>query len=132
MLEGLSEGRYWLGYNLLGSYAMVWAQEHPEVIVQVPQDYALVVMRTGFIHRDAPNPRAARAFMNFLLSRDGQRVLAAQTPLFSVRPDIIGPYTAQRLRDQVGDRLYPHSAQRLGAGFRRSPNAAKRSWRAGA
>ena len=107
MLEGLSEGRYWLGYNLLGSYAMVWAQEHPEVIVQVPQDYALVVMRTGFIHRDAPNPRAAQAFMNFLLSRDGQRVLAAQTPLFSVRPDIIGPYTAQRLRDQVGDRLYP-------------------------
>jgi ABC-type Fe3+ transport system substrate-binding protein len=86
---------------------MVWAQEHPEVIVQVPQDYALVVMRTGFIHRDAPNPRAAQAFMNFLLSRDGQRVLAAQTPLFSVRPDIIGPYTAQRLRDQVGDRLYP-------------------------
>lgn len=107
MLEGLTEGRYWLGYNLLGSYAMVWAQEHPEVIVQVPQDYALVMMRTGFIHRDAPHPRAAKAFMNFLLSRDGQRVLAAQTPLFSVRPDVVGPYTAQRLRDQVGDRLYP-------------------------
>lgn len=107
MLEGLTEGRYWLGYNLLGSYAMVWAQENPEVIVQVPQDYALVMMRTGFIHRDAPNPRAAQAFMNFLLSRDGQRVLAAQTPLFSVRPDVVGPYTAQRLRDQVGDRLYP-------------------------
>ena len=107
MLEGLTEGRYWLGYNLLGSYAMVWAQENPEVIVQVPQDYALVMMRTGFIHRDAPNLRAAQAFMNFLLSRDGQRVLAAQTPLFSVRPDVVGPYTAQRLRDQVGDRLYP-------------------------
>ncbi|MGM0545022.1 MAG: ABC transporter substrate-binding protein [Pseudomonadota bacterium] len=107
MLEGLTEGRYWLGYNLLGSYAMVWAQENPEVIVQVPQDYALVMMRTGFIHRDAPNPRAAQAFMNFLLSRDGQRVLAAQTPLFSVRSDVVGPYTAQRLRDQVGDRLYP-------------------------
>ncbi|TDR56512.1 iron(III) transport system substrate-binding protein [Halomonas ventosae] len=107
MLEGLTDGRYWLGYNLLGSYAMVWAQQHPEVIVQVPQDYALVVMRTGFIHRDAPHPSAAEAFMNFLLSRDGQRVLAGQTPLFSVRPDVIGPYTAQRLRDQVGDRLYP-------------------------
>ncbi|SNY98257.1 ABC transporter substrate-binding protein [Halomonas sp. hl-4] len=107
MLEGLTEGRYWLGYNLLGSYAMVWAQEHPEVIVQVPQDYALVMMRTGFIHRDAPHPRAAQTFMNFLLSRDGQRVLASQTPLFSVRPDVVGPYTAQRLRDQVGDRLYP-------------------------
>src|SRR5699024_6901878 len=35
MLEGLSAGRYWLGYNLLGSYAMVWAQNHPNVFVQV-------------------------------------------------------------------------------------------------
>jgi ABC-type Fe3+ transport system substrate-binding protein len=107
MLEGLTDGRYWLGYNLLGSYAMAWAQQHPEVIVQVPQDYALVVMRSGFIHRDAPHPRTAAVFMNFLLSRDGQRVLAGETPLFSVRPDVIGPYTAQRLRNQVGDRLYP-------------------------
>ncbi|MDN3521465.1 ABC transporter substrate-binding protein [Halomonas ramblicola] len=107
MLQGLSEGRYWLGYNLLGSYAMVWAQQHPEVVVQVPEDYALVMMRMAFIHRDAPHPRAAEAFLDFLLGREGQRVLAGQTPLFSVRPDVIGPYTAQRLRDQVGDRLYP-------------------------
>ncbi|GHC23690.1 ABC transporter substrate-binding protein [Aidingimonas halophila] len=107
MLKGISEGRYWLGYNLLGSYAMVWAQDHPEVIVQVPQDYSLVMMRMAFIHRDAPNPAAARVFLDFLLSGDGQRVIAGETPLFSVRPDVVGPYTAQRLRDQVGDRLYP-------------------------
>lgn len=107
MLKGLSDGRYWLGYNLLGSYAMVWAQQHPEVIVQIPKDYALVMMRMVFIHRDAPHPGAARTFLNFLLSHQGQRVLAGQTPLFSVRPDVAGPYTAQRLRDQVGERLYP-------------------------
>ncbi|MDT8880098.1 ABC transporter substrate-binding protein [Halomonas saccharevitans] len=107
MLEGLSDGRYWLGYNLLGSYAMVWAQEHPEVIVQVPRDYSLVMMRMAFIHRDAPHPAAAEAFVDFLLGREGQRVLAGQTPLFSVRPDIVGPYTAARLRDQVGERLFP-------------------------
>ncbi|MCK0746286.1 ABC transporter substrate-binding protein [Chromohalobacter nigrandesensis] len=107
MLEGLSEGRYWLGYNLLGSYAMVWAQSHPEVFVQVPQDYSLVMMRMAFIHRDAPHPGAARAFLDFLLGREGQRVIAGETPLFSVRSDVMGPYTAQRLRDQVGERLYP-------------------------
>ncbi|MFG6178803.1 ABC transporter substrate-binding protein [Halomonas sp. THAF12] len=107
MLKGISDGRYWLGYNLLGSYAMVWAQEHPEVIVQVPQDYALVLMRMAFVHRDAPHPAAAEAFVDFLLSHAGQRVLAGETPLFSVRPDVIGPYTAARLRDQVGERLYP-------------------------
>ncbi|MHA3027133.1 ABC transporter substrate-binding protein [Chromohalobacter israelensis] len=107
MLEGLSEGRYWLGYNLLGSYAMHWAQSHPEVFVQVPQDYSLVMMRMAFIHRDAPHPAAARAFLDFLLGHEGQRVIAGETPLFSVRSDVVGPYTAQRLRDQVGERLYP-------------------------
>lgn len=107
MLEGLSDGRYWLGYNLLGSYAMVWAQTHPEVIVQVPKDYSLVMMRMAFIHRDAPHPAAAETFVDFLLGREGQRVLAGQTPLFSVRPDIVGPFTAARLRDQVGERLFP-------------------------
>ncbi len=107
MLDGLSEGTYWVGYNLLGSYAMHWAQTHPEVIVQVPQDYALVMMRMAFIHREAPHPAAAEAFLNFLLGLEGQRILAGSTPLFSVLPEVIGPYTAQRLRDQVGERLYP-------------------------
>ncbi|SFH87039.1 ABC transporter substrate-binding protein [Modicisalibacter xianhensis] len=107
MLDGLTEGKYWVGYNLLGSYAMHWAQTHPEVIVQVPQDYALVMMRMAFVHRDAPHPMAAKAFVDFLLSVEGQRILAGSTPLFSVLPEVIGPYTAQRLRDQVGERLYP-------------------------
>lgn len=107
MLEGLSDGRYWLGYNLLGSYAMVWAQSHPDIIVQVPNDYSLVMMRMAFVHRDAPHPAAAKRFVSFLLSQRGQHILAGQTPLFSVRDDVVGPYTAQRLRDQVGDHLYP-------------------------
>lgn len=107
MLDGLTEGTYWVGYNLLGSYAMHWARSHPELIVQIPQDYALVMMRMAFVHRGAPHPVAAKAFMDFLLSEEGQRTLAGSTPLFSVLPDVIGPYTAQRLRDQVGERLYP-------------------------
>lgn len=107
MLEGLTAGRYWLGYNLLGSYALVWAQRHPEIIVQVPNDYSLVMMRTALIHRNARHVDAARRFVNFLLSKEGQFVMAGETPLFSVRPDVIGPYTAQRLRDEVGDHLYP-------------------------
>ncbi|MHB0774839.1 ABC transporter substrate-binding protein [Halomonas sp. WWR20] len=107
MLDGLTDGKYWVGYNLLGSYAMHWAQDHPELIVQVPQDYALVMMRMAFVHRDAPHPVVAKAFVDFLLSVEGQRILAGSTPLFSVLPEVIGPYTAQRLRDQVGERLYP-------------------------
>lgn len=107
MLQGISEGRYWLGYNLLGSYAMAWAQTHSEVIVQVPRDYALVLMRMAFIHQRAPHPLAAKQFLNFLLGKKGQHILARRTPLFSIRPEVVGPHTAQRLRDLVGDQLYP-------------------------
>lgn len=107
MLDGLSSGKYWLAYNILGSYAMVWAESHPEVVVQVPNDYSLVMMRTAFVHRQAEHPQAAYRFVDFLLSRDGQTVMAGETPLFSVRDDVVGPYTAQRLRDEVGDHLYP-------------------------
>lgn len=107
MLDGLTDGTYWVGYNLLGSYAMHWARNHPDLIVQIPQDYALVMMRMAFVHRNAPHPVAAKVFMNFLLSFAGQKILAGSTPLFSVLPEVAGPYTAQRLRDQVGERLYP-------------------------
>jgi len=107
MLDGLTDGPYWLGYNLLGSYALQWARSHPELIVQIPQDYALVMMRMAFVHRNAPHAEAAKTFMNFLLGAEGQRVLAGDTPLFSVLPEVTGPYTAQRLRDQIGERLYP-------------------------
>lgn len=107
MLEGLSSGDYWIGYNLLGSYAIQWAREHPELVVQIPRDYLLVMMRMAFVHRDAPHPGAARLFIDFILSPEGQRVLAGNTPLFSVLPEVIGPYTARRLRDQVGEHIYP-------------------------
>lgn len=107
MLEGLSEGRYWLGYNLIGSYAMAYALQHPQIIVQVPMDYSLVMMRMVFIHRDAEHPEAAETFVNFLLGPEGQEVLAGQTPLFSPLPHMVGPWTARRLREQVGEHLYP-------------------------
>jgi len=107
MLEGLASGDYWIGYNLLGSYAIRWVREHPQLIVQIPQDYLLVVMRMAFVHRDAPHPAAARKFIDFILSAEGQRILAGNTPLFSVLPEVIGPYTAKRLRDQVGEHIYP-------------------------
>lgn len=107
MLEGLASGDYWIGYNLLGSYAIRWAREHPELIVQIPEDYLLVMMRMAFVHRDAPHPTAARVFIDFILSAEGQSILAGSTPLFSVLPEVIGPYTAKRLREQVGKNIYP-------------------------
>lgn len=107
MLEGLSRGRFVFAYNLIGSYAMNWAATHPHIAVVIPRDYALVLSRMIFVHRRAPHPDAAQRFVNFILSRHGQTVLAARTRLYSPRTDIHGAHTAARLKAAAGRRLMP-------------------------
>ena len=107
MLEGLSSGRFVFAYNLIGSYALRWAKTHPEVVVRFPSDYTLVLSRMVFVHRDARHLNAAVQFVDFLLSHAGQKILANDTPLFSRRKDVSGPYSAWRLRAEVGDHLFP-------------------------
>lgn len=107
MLNGLSSGRFVFAYNLIGSYALRWAKTHPEIVVRVPRDYALVLSRMVFVHRDARHVDAAVQFVDFLLSHAGQHLLANDTPLFSLRQDVSGPYSARRLRARVGDHLFP-------------------------
>lgn len=107
MLEGLAQGRYWIGYNLLGSYAREFAREHPELEVVVPKDYALVTHRLAFIARDARNPYAARRFLDYLLSEQGQRAIGELTPLGTIHPALHGPGSANALRERLGDALRP-------------------------
>ncbi|MGR4068544.1 ABC transporter substrate-binding protein [Billgrantia sp. C5P2] len=107
MLDGLEEGRYLLGYNLLGSYVRDAVADNPQLIMVVPEDYALVTQRLAFIPRLAPHPESAVLFMEFLLSEDGQRVIAEQTHLGAMHPALSGPGTADALRDEVGDALRP-------------------------
>ncbi|MGQ4877165.1 ABC transporter substrate-binding protein [Billgrantia sp. LNSP4103-1] len=114
MLQGLEEGRYLLGYNLLGSYARDEVQEHPDLTVVVPEDYALVTHRLAFVARHAPHPEAGSLFLNFLLSEEGQRILAERTSLGAMHPALSGPGTADALRGEVGDALRPIS---LGPGL---------------
>lgn len=114
MLAGLDDGRYWLGYNLLGSYARAVADANPALEVVVPDDYALVTQRLALISRHAPHPDNARHFMDFLLGEAGQRVIAEATPLGAVHPALKGPGTAAALQATHGEALRPVS---LGPGL---------------
>lgn len=114
MLEGLAEGRYWLGYNLLGSYAKDFVDDHPQLELVIPSDYALVTQRLAFIPDDAPRPDTARLFLDYLLSEAGQRVIGEHTSLGAVHPALEGPGTASELRERLGDALRPI---RLGPGL---------------
>ncbi|WP_111412134.1 ABC transporter substrate-binding protein [Billgrantia lactosivorans] len=107
MLEGLEQGRYLLGYNLLGSYVRDAVADKSDLIMVVPDDYALVTQRLAFIPRQAPHPEAGALFMEFLLSEEGQRVIAEQTHLGAMHPTLSGPGTADALREEVGDALRP-------------------------
>ncbi|WP_069384265.1 ABC transporter substrate-binding protein [Halomonas caseinilytica] len=107
MLEGLSEGRYWIGYNLLGSYARRVVNADPDLEMVVPDDYTLVIQRLAFMADQAPHPSSAVRFLDYLISEAGQGVIAEQTSLGAVHPALSGPGTADAWRAEHGNALRP-------------------------
>ncbi|NVK41148.1 MAG: ABC transporter substrate-binding protein [Oceanospirillaceae bacterium] len=102
LLDAIADGDLVLGYNLLGSYALARAQRDPRLGVIVPEDYALVVSRVAFITKKAPNPRGAERFLRYLLSYQGQQVIADNGELIALHPRATGPYSITALtREQL-------------------------------
>jgi iron(III) transport system substrate-binding protein len=87
MLRGVAEGRLSIAYNVIGSYALERARRDPRIGVIFPQDYTIVTSRIAFIAREARHPAAAKLFLDFLLSREGQSLLARHS-LWPVRRDV--------------------------------------------
>ncbi|MDI5921784.1 ABC transporter substrate-binding protein [Halomonas sp. LR5S13] len=114
MLEGLIEGRYQVGYNLLGSYARDRLADQPQLRIVVPEDYALVTQRLALIPRQAPHRAAAERFLDYLIGEPGQTVLARETTLGAIHPALEGPGTATSLRQERGEALRPFT---LGPGL---------------
>jgi iron(III) transport system substrate-binding protein len=107
ILAHIARGEALVGYNVLGSYALVGAMENPNIGVVLPGDYTLILSRIAFISRRAPHPDEAGIWMDYLLSRRGQSVLN-ETGLFSVRDDVsTSSRSASELRRQLGDAFRP-------------------------
>jgi iron(III) transport system substrate-binding protein len=51
MMERISSGENLIGYNVLGSYALVRAKTDPSIGVVLPKDYTLVLSRVQFINK---------------------------------------------------------------------------------
>ncbi|HLS21079.1 MAG TPA: ABC transporter substrate-binding protein [Paenalcaligenes sp.] len=107
MMERVSSGENILGYNILGSYAEVRAEKDPSIGIIYPEDYTLVLSRVAFISEKAQNPNAARVFLNYLLSKDGQDILANQSNLTSIRADVEGDNDAKGMEEKLGDAIRP-------------------------
>ena len=89
MLRGVAEGRQAIAYNVIGSYALERARTDRRIGVAFLQDYTIVTSRIAFIAREAAHPAAAKLFLDFLLSREGQSLLAKRS-LWPVRTDVAG------------------------------------------
>src|SRR3546814_14551119 len=59
MLEGIAAGRYLIGYNVLGSYAQVWAERNSSIGIVLPSDYTLTISRTALISTEAAHHQEA-------------------------------------------------------------------------
>ena len=107
MLQALVSGEIVIAYNLLGSYALAWAKQYPVISVIMPEDYTALVMRSAFIPKRAENLQNARLFLNYLLSLEGQQLLADRANLFPIRDDVTGEMTAPSLRRSTQSRFQP-------------------------
>jgi iron(III) transport system substrate-binding protein len=107
MLEKVASGENVLAYNVVGSYALLKAQRDPSIGVVMPSDYTVAMTRVAFIPKDAKRPDAAKVFLDFLLSKAGQEVIANKALLFSMRKDVEGEATAAKLNRDLGAAVKP-------------------------
>lgn len=105
MVERIAAGKDYLGYNLIGSYALTRARRDPSIGVVMPRDYTLVMSRIALLSKTAAHPNAGKLWLDYLLSRRGQTVLSRRSELFSIRSDVAGEFTAATLRQALGPSL---------------------------
>jgi ABC-type Fe3+ transport system substrate-binding protein len=81
MLDSTASGNLVLSYNLIASYAAARAALDDRIGIHFLDDYNLVLARTAFILRTAPNVPDAERFVRFLVSPEGQSVIARESGL---------------------------------------------------
>ena len=105
MREKVVSGEQVVAFNIIGSYALEWAHENPNLGVAFQQDYTSTFSRVANISKGAPHPNAARLFLDFMLSEAGQKALS-EKGVPAIRSDV-GTLNAATLGKIVGGGLKP-------------------------
>src|SRR5207253_7983626 len=103
----ISSGENLLGFNIFSSYALLRAKKDPGIGVVYPKDYTLVMSRVMFVSKGAKNPNAAKLWLDYILSKRGQTIIANQAELGSIRADVEGEATLAGFTKQLGASLKP-------------------------
>jgi iron(III) transport system substrate-binding protein len=105
MREKVVSGEHVMAFNVIGSYALEWVKENPNLGVAFTSDYTAAFSRVAHISKGAPHPAAAKVFLDFLLSQRGQKVLG-EHGVPSIRSDAGGLDIGQ-IEKMVGGGLKP-------------------------
>lgn len=73
IIAGVSQGRYLIAYNVLGSYVL--NANLPEVGMILPEDYTLILSRGVMIPKGATQKAVAGRLVDFLLTAEAQDLL---------------------------------------------------------
>lgn len=107
MLGALANKDIYVAYNVLGSYASDWAIRFPEIMVILPSDYTSVILRSALIPKHAKHIPLAKLFIDYLLSEEGQRVIANDSSLIPIKLDIGNDTTITTLRQSSQSPFLP-------------------------
>jgi iron(III) transport system substrate-binding protein len=104
--EKVVSGEHVLLFNVIGSYALEWAKANPALGVVFQSDYTPAFSRVAILTKGAPHPNAGRLFLDYMMSKEGQRA-AAGSGIPSVRDDVEGGLNMKSLNALVGGSLKP-------------------------
>jgi len=107
MLERVTSREHTIAYGVFGSYALARAKKISSLGIVLPKDYTLITSRVAFISTKAKNPNGAKLYLDYLLSKRGQNIIANQADLYSLREDVSGEATIKRVAELVGDKARP-------------------------
>ncbi|MDV7340223.1 ABC transporter substrate-binding protein [Terasakiella sp. A23] len=88
IIDGVASGKFKLGYNVLGTYAISRLQNNPDLGVILPEDYTTVFTRLAFIPKTAQSPSMGKQFLEYLLSKRGQKLLSEKAQLNAIHTDV--------------------------------------------
>lgn len=106
MRETVVSGENVMSINIIGSYALEWVQDSPNLGVAFGEDYTAAFSRLALLTKGAPHPDAGKLLIDFMLSHEGQSALAAGG-LPSVRSDVTTGLNIDSLNERVGGSLKP-------------------------
>jgi iron(III) transport system substrate-binding protein len=107
MMERVTSGEHLIAYGIFGSYALGRTKKDPNLGIILPKDYTMVTSRVAFISKHAKNPNAGKLFLDYLLSKRGQDIVANKADLYSLRSDVEGEATIKRVTQLIGDKARP-------------------------